>query len=88
MLEMNEYEVYILQQKKRSDLHEAINAELQAIRSANVKRIMAQDSVNEKLMQTIADAQSEIGGKAIRLWKLQHLKKIDENVEEYVRSKE
>lgn len=88
VLEMNEYEIYILQQKKRSDLHEAINAELQAIRSANVKRIMAQDSVNEKLMQTIAEAQNEIGGKAIRLWKLQHLEQIDKNVEDYVRSKE
>ncbi|RXK60039.1 DUF4407 domain-containing protein [Lacibacter luteus] len=87
ILAMNEYEVFIEQQKRKSDIHQLINSEIEAVRSINEKTVTAQNAVNEKLMKIIAEAQGEIAEKAVRLWKLQQLKKIDENVEQYVESK-
>ena len=84
---MNEYEIFIQQQKRKSDLHELINLELEAIHSINTRRSIAQNAINEKVMTTIAEVQGEIAEKAIRLWQLQQLKKVDENVEAFVASK-
>jgi hypothetical protein len=84
---MNEYEIFIQQQKRKSDLHELINLEMEAIHSINARKSIAQNAINDKVMTTIAEVQGEIAEKAIRLWQLQQLKKVDENVEAFVQSK-
>ena len=88
ILAMNEYITFLEQQKRKSDLHELINSEIEAIRSMNEKKKTAQDTVNEKLMTEIATAQGEIGEKAIRLWKAKQLVKVDNNFEDFVRTNE
>lgn len=60
VLAMNEYEVALQQKKRQSDLHELINLELDGISSINTKRKIAQDAINEKVMNMIADVQSDI----------------------------
>jgi len=87
ILAMNEYEISLQQKKRQSDLHELINSELEGVRSINTKRKIAQDAINEKVMNLIVDAQSDIAEKAIRFWQLQQLKKVEENVEAFVVSK-
>lgn len=87
ILAMNEYEVMINQQKRKSDLHEMINTELAGIRSVNDKKHIAQEAVNEKIMTVIAEAQSEIAEKAIKLWKLQQMDKLDNDVGAFVKSR-
>lgn len=87
ILSMNEYEVVLDQQKRKSDLHELINSELAGIRSINTKKYIAQEAVNEKIMNTIAEVQGDIADKAIRIWQLQQLKEVEENVEAFVKSK-
>lgn len=88
MLGMNEYITYLEQQKRKSDLHESINSEIETIRSINKQRKTTQDSVNEKLMNEIAKAQGEISEKALRLWKFKQFVKMDENLEDFVRTNE
>ncbi len=87
ILAMNEYEVALQQKKRQSDLHELINSELEGIRSINNRKRIAQDAINEKVMNLIAEAQNDISEKAIRLWQLEQLKKVDDNVEAFVSSK-
>jgi len=87
ILAMNEYEIVLQQKKRQSDLHELINSELEGIRSINTRKKIAQDAINERVMKLITEAQSDIAEKAIKLWQLQQLKKVDDNVEAFVISK-
>jgi Domain of unknown function (DUF4407) len=87
ILAMNEYEVMLKQKKRQSDLHELINAEVAAIRSINIKKGIAQEAINEKIMSGIADAQSDIAEKAIRIWHLEQLQKVEDNVGDFIKSK-
>jgi len=88
ILAMNEYVTFLEQQKRKSDLHELINSEIEGIRSINEKKKTAQDTVNEKLMTEIATAQGEIAEKAIRLWKTKQLANVDSNLDDFVRTNE
>lgn len=85
---MNEYITYMEQQKKKSDLHEMINSEVEAIRSLNLRKKTAQDSVNENLMNEIATAQGEIAEKAIRLWKERQLERVEQDLTSFIKSNE
>ena len=87
ILAMNEYEVMLQQKRRQSDLHELINAEVSAIRSINIKKNIAQEAINEKIMTGIADAQSDIADKAIKLWHLEQLQKVEDNVGGFIKSK-
>ena len=88
ILAMNEYVTFMEQQKRKSDLHEMINSEIEAIRSLNERKKTAQDTVNEKLMTEIANAQGEIAEKAIKLWKARQLRSVDQNPTSFVSSNE
>jgi len=88
ILEMNEYVTFMEQQKRKSDLHEMINSEIEAIRSLNEKKKTAQDSVNDRLMTEIAHAQGEIAEKAIKLWKERQLRRVEQNPTSFVSSNE
>jgi len=86
ILAMNEYVTFMEQQKRKSDLHEIINSEIEAIRSLNERKKTAQDSVNERLMTEIANAQGEIAEKAIKLWKERQLRQVEQNPTSFVSS--
>jgi len=86
ILAMNEYVTFMEQQKRKSDLHEMTNTEIDAIRSLNDRKKTAQDSVNERLMSEIANAQGEIAEKAIKLWKEGQLKLVEQNPTSYISS--
>ena len=88
ILAMNEYVTFMEQQKRKSDLHEIINSEIESIRSLNERKKTAQDSVNERLMTEIANAQGEIAEKAIKLWKERQLREVDQNPTSFVSSNE
>ncbi|MGR6088317.1 MAG: DUF4407 domain-containing protein [Arcticibacter sp.] len=88
ILAMNEYVVFMEQQKRKSDLHEMINSEIEAIRSLNERKKTAQDTVNERLMTEIANAQGEIAEKAIKLWKERQLRSVEQNPTSFVSSNE
>jgi hypothetical protein len=88
ILAMNEYVTFMEQQKRKSDLHEMINSEIEAIRSLNERKKTAQDSVNERLMTEIANAQGEIAEKAIRLWKERQLRRVEQDPTSFVSSNE
>jgi len=45
ILAMNEYVTFMEQQKRKSDLHEMINSEIEAIRSLNERKKTAQDTL-------------------------------------------
>lgn len=87
ILSMNEYVVFVEQQKRKSDLHELMNAEIEAIQSINSRKTIAQNAINEKVMELVSNAQKEIAEKSIRLWKLQQLARVDEDVTAFVHSK-
>jgi hypothetical protein len=86
ILAMNEYVTFMEQQKRKSDLHEIINSEIEAIRSLNERKKTAQDSVNERLMTEIANAQGEIAEKAIKLWKERQLRQVEQNPISFISS--
>jgi hypothetical protein len=88
ILAMNEYVTFMEQQKRKSDLHEMINSEIEAIRSLNERKKSAQDIVNERLMTEIANAQGEIAEKAIKLWKERQLRRVEQNPTSFVSSNE
>lgn len=88
ILAMNEYVTFMEQQKRKSDLHEMINSEIEAIRSLNERKKTAQDSVNDRLMTEIANAQGEIAEKAIKLWKERQLRRVEQNPTSFVSSNE
>lgn len=87
-LATNEYIAFLEQQKRKSDLHEHINFELLLSRSVNEKRNRTQDIINEKVLQEIAIAQSEIAEKAILQWKAQQLNKAEKTPEDFIKSTE
>lgn len=88
ILAMNEYVTFMEQQKRKSDLHEMINSEIEAIRSLNERKKTAQDAVNDRLMTEIANAQGEIAEKAIKLWKERQLRRVEQNPTSFVSSNE
>lgn len=86
--ETTDYIVFLGEQKKKSDLHELINSEIQAIRSLHERKNTAQDHANQMIMEAIAEAQAAIATKAINLWKEKQLSEVGENVEDFVRTNE
>lgn len=86
IIAMNEYVTFMEQQKRKSDLHELINSEIEAMRSINERKKTAQDSVNERLMTELANAQGEIAGRAIKLWKDRQLRSVEQNPTAFVSS--
>jgi hypothetical protein len=86
ILAMNEYVIQMEQKKRMSDLHQMINSEIEAIRSLTERKRTAQDTVNERLMIEIANAQGEIAEKAIRLWKEKQMRKVELSPDLFVRS--
>ena len=86
ILSMDEYLIALDQQKRKSDKHEAINTEIETSRSISNQKNNAQNEINAKLMNGIANAQGEIFDKAIQLWKYKQFLKIDENVDDFVKT--
>lgn len=86
ILASKEYLIFLNQQKKKSDIHNIINQEIESIRTFNNQRKLAQDRANQTLMDEIANAQGEIAKKAIGLWKNEQLKKVDENLNGFIRT--
>jgi hypothetical protein len=86
VLAMNEYIVWLDQQKKKSDLHEKINNEIESVKAANKKSRDAQHLINDDILKEVALAQSEIARKAIDLWKKKELDKVGSEPDHFIRT--
>ena len=83
-LAMNEYEVWINQQKRKSDLHEEINKSIQTSRAANKKSRETQEIINNEILREVASAQAEVTKHAIKKWKYSELLKVEQDVSEFI----
>lgn len=83
-LAMNEYEVWINQQKRKSDLHEEINKSIETSRAANKKSRETQDIINSEILREVALAQVEVTKHAIKKWKDSELLKVEQDVSEFI----
>lgn len=62
-----------------SDINEQINLELKLNSEVNESKRIAEKEANRRLLQAIANAQTEIAEKAIEEWKNRQIAKISEN---------
>lgn len=81
---MNETLIIAKQQQRKVVFEENLKSDNEAISSINSKRKQAQDIVNGKLINVIADAQGEIAEKAIDIWKNKQFEKVEEDIDKFI----
>ncbi|TFF33633.1 DUF4407 domain-containing protein [Mucilaginibacter psychrotolerans] len=74
------------QRQKLKEIKILYEAENKAIDSINTKKQQTQDALNAELLTEIANSQGEIARVAIRIWKNKMIKKVQENVDDFIRS--
>jgi hypothetical protein len=72
------HEVYVQQMHKISSVNDDINTNLSINVGKNKNRLEAELKANQELLTSIADAQAEIAGIAVKKWKEEELKKAEE----------
>lgn len=86
LLRSEMHRVRVLSDKRISDINDDINTEIQISTQKNKKRLEAEVTANEKLMERIADAQSELLQTAIDKWREEELVKINDDPSAYIKT--
>ncbi len=82
------YEYKVKELLKKSKINSEINAELKLISEKNSQKLKAELFANDRLLNEIANAQSEIAIVAIEAWKKEQLKKVKQSPSIIVKSSE
>ncbi len=86
LLDAEKHRIEVLSSKKKSDLNDIINTEVQIATEKNRQRLEAEVLANKELMEKIAKTQSELLQMAIDKWREEELAKINENPSAYIRT--
>jgi uncharacterized protein YoxC len=86
LLDAEKHRIEVLSTKKKSDLNDVINTEVQISTEKNRQRLEAEVLANKELMEKIAKTQAELLNTAIEKWREEELAKIKENPSEYIKS--
>ena len=72
--------------KKKSDLNDSINTEVQISTEKKRQRLEAEVLANKKMMEKLARTQAELLNTAIEKWREEELAKINENPSAYIKT--
>lgn len=86
LLRAEKYKAKVLSDKRISDVNDAVNTCVLISTMKNEKRLEAETIANKDILEKIARAQSELLEVAIKKWKEEELKKIQENPSAYIMS--
>ena len=86
LLDAEKHRIEVLSSKRKSDLNDEINTEVQISTEKNRQRLEAEVLANKELMESIAKAQAELLQTAINKWREEELAKINENPSAYIKT--
>ena len=86
LLDAEKHKIEVLSAKKKSDLNDEINTEVQISTEKNRQRLEAEVLANKELMEKIAKTQAELLNTAIEKWREEELAKINENPSAYIKT--
>ena len=86
LLDAEKHRIEVLSTKKKSDLNDEINTEVQISTEKNRQRLEAEVLANKELMEKIAKTQAELLNTAIEKWREEELAKINENPSHYIKT--
>lgn len=86
LLDAEKHRIEVLSAKKKSDLNDEINTEVQISTEKNRQRLEAEVLANKELMEKIAKTQAELLNTAIEKWREEELAKINEDPSHYIKS--
>ena len=86
LLDAEKHKIEVLSAKKKSDLNDEINTEVQISTEKNRQRLEAEVLANKELMDKIAKTQAELLNTAIEKWREEELAKINENPSAYIKT--
>ena len=86
LLDAEKHRIEVLSIKRKSDLNDEINTEVQISTEKNRQRLEAEVLANKELMEKIAKTQAELLQTAIDKWREEELTKINENPSAYIKT--
>ena len=86
LLDAEKHRIEVLASKRKSDLNDKINTEVQISTEKNRQRLNAEIQSNKELMEKIAKTQAELLQTAINKWREEELAKIQENPSAYIKT--
>lgn len=86
LLDAEKHRIEVLSTKRKSDLNDEINTEVQISTEKNHQRLEAEVLANKELMEKIAKTQAELLQTAIDKWREEELAKINENPSAYIKT--
>lgn len=85
LLDAEKHRIEVMSTKRKSDLNDEINTEVQISTEKNRQRLEAEVLANKELMEKIAKTQAELLQTAIDKWREEELAKINENPSAYIK---
>ena len=86
LLDAEKHRIEVLSSKKKSDINDAINTEIQISTEKNRQRLKAEVLANKELMEKIAKTQAELLQTAIEKWREEELIKIEADPSAYIQT--
>ena len=86
LLDSEKHRIEVLSMKKKSDLNDEINTEVQITTEKNRQRLEAEILANKELIEKITKTQAELLQIAIDKWREEELAKINENPSAYIKT--
>lgn len=86
LLDSEKHRIEVLSMKKKSDLNDEINTEVQITTEKNRQKLEAEILANKELIEKITKTQAELLQIAIDKWREEELAKINENPSAYIKT--
>lgn len=86
LLDAEKHRIEVLSSKKKSDLNDEINTEIQISTEKNRQRLEAEVLANKELLEKLAKTQAELLQTAIEKWREEELEKINKNPSAYIKT--
>lgn len=86
LLDAEKHTIEVLSSKKKSDINDTINTEIQISTEKNRQRLETEVLANKELMEKIAKAQAELLQNAIDKWREEELSKINKDPSSYIKT--
>jgi uncharacterized protein YoxC len=86
LLDAEKHRIEVLSSKKKSDLNDEINTEIQISIEKNRQRLEAEVLANKELLEKLAKTQAELLQTAIEKWREEELEKINKNPSAYIKT--
>ncbi len=86
LLDAEKHRIEVLSSKRKSDLNDEINTEIQISTEKNRQRLEAEVLANKELLEKLAKTQAELLQTAIEKWREAELEKINKDPSEYIKT--